>query len=329
MKFDDKNNIVEVCLFESYLAKFFIEHNAIFTPVISKVLDALEKVIALNASNLLYDRILFSIFSNLTKEFPDIKNISSIQQNNSIIVFDTFFKYFTERMINSIQSPPRDEDDGFSLPSLSILAQHSLFKRQKQGEAKLLRKMRPQELFSQKNRGVMEIDSFNTEERSNSFGILSSADTPENLKNYFSFFACPSRQFYVAKENSLMALWLRERYLPVIAGASGGVGKTISKINSLIPLSKTEYQLLGILIASSTIALGHHSFFEVMMPLSLITGPLQNKINLLEFYEQVIPETVKCLTSYKNHIQSSYGAQLIEEFVFEDTLSNENLNSIY
>lgn len=114
-----------------------------------------------------------------------------------------------------------------------------------------------------------------------------------------------------------MAQWLRERYLPVISGASGGIGNTVSKINSLIELSKKEYQLLGLLVASSTIALGHHSFFEVLRPLSFFLGNLEDKSNLLEFYEQVIPEDIKHSPSYIAHIKSDNGMKLIEEFVFQ------------
>ncbi|OCH99468.1 hypothetical protein A8135_07235 [Legionella jamestowniensis] len=51
MTFDHKNNCIEVCLFESYLAKYFIEHPEIFEPLISKILTAFEQVIARKSNN--------------------------------------------------------------------------------------------------------------------------------------------------------------------------------------------------------------------------------------------------------------------------------------
>ncbi|BCA95885.1 hypothetical protein TUM19329_22460 [Legionella antarctica] len=81
-------------------------------------------------------------------------------------------------------------------------------------------------------------------------------------------------------------------------------------------LSKIEYQLLGILVASSTISLGHHSFFEVLRPLSFFIGELEEKSNLLEFYEQTIPEDIRLLPSYKSHIENY--SKLIDEVIFDN-----------
>lgn len=318
MKFDDKNNIIEVCLFESYLAKYFIEHQDIFKPLINKVLMAIDHIIVINSENPIFERMLFSTFSKVMEENLDIKNMEALKQSGSLVAFDTFFKYFTEYVmsLSSIKLPEREQQNPIKVPSLGVLSQQSLFKSTQYGDKKLLDRMRPASLFSEKNRGVVDVDPDHFEEKIRDLGILSSADTPTELKNYFSFSHMPSRPYYAPNEDSLMAQWLRERYLPVISGASGGIGKTISKINSLVPLSKKEYQLLGILVASSTVALGHHSFFEVLRPLSFLIGSLEDKSNLLEFYEQIIPEDIKLSSSYKAHIESDNGMKLIEEFVF-------------
>lgn len=314
MKFDNRNNIVEVCLFESYLAKYFIETPDIFKSLINKILDAFEQIIQQNTDNHMFNRMVFSVFSTLAEDVPGLTNIQTLKESKSLIGFDTFCKYFTERVmsISSIKLPEIVLEQPIS--SLSALAQQSLFKSQKSGEAKSLAKMRPSQLFSDKNRGVIDIDV--SEMNTRDHGILSDEYTPESLKNYFVTPHTPGYIYYEPKEDSSMAQWLRKHYLPVITGASGGIGKTISKINSFMALSKTEYQLLGLLIASSTIALGHHSFFEVIRPLSFFTGNLVEKANLLEFYEQIIPEEIRALTSYQSHI-AKYG-ELIQEFVFDN-----------
>ncbi|ASQ47389.1 hypothetical protein [Legionella clemsonensis] len=318
MIFDDKNNIIEVGLFESYLAKYFIEHPEIFKPLIDKILNAIEQVIISNSENYLFNRMLFSTFSTLIEEHPHISDMNAVKQSNSLVVFNTLCKFFTEGVMSlpSLKLPNIELEYSIQPPSLSALAQQSLFKSKQFGEAQFLDKMRPDYLFSDKNRGVVAVDDFDSEIKTRNLGILSPTDTPNDLKDYFLSSHFPSRQYYSPKEDSLMALWLRKHYLPVISGASGGIGKIISKISSLLVLSKKEYQLLGILIASATIALGHHSFFEVLRPLSFIIGELEEKNNLLEFYEQVIPEEVRRLPSYKAHVENYFG--LIEEFVFNE-----------
>ncbi|WP_058449826.1 hypothetical protein [Legionella jamestowniensis] len=241
--------------------------------------------------------------------------MNALKQSKSLVVFDTFTKFFTERVLSypAIKLPEKGLKNSNEIPSLSALVQQSLFKSKQFGKTQLLNRMRPATLFSDRNRGIVAVENLDEIETRN-LGILSTEDTPNDLKDYFVSPHFPSRQYYQPKENSLMALWLRKYYLPVISGASGGVGKTISEINSLIVLSTNDYKLLAILIASSTIALGHHSFFEVIRPLSFFVGELEEKSNLVEFYEQVIPEEVKQLPSYKSHIETYSG--LINEFVF-------------
>jgi len=319
MKLDDKNNIIEVCLFESHLAKYFIEHPEIFKPLINKVLEAAEHVITINSESRMFNRLLFSVFSTVAEEYPDIDDMEDLKKSDSLVVFDTFFKYFTERVISfsTTNLPERKLQKSIQTTSLGVLAQQSLFKSQEYAQDMLLDKMRPSDLFSDEHRGIIEVDIIDDEEQTTNLGILSFTDTPAELTNYFSLPHFPARQYYTPKEDSLMAQWLRERYLPVISGASGGIGNTVSKINSLIKLSNKEYQLLGLLVASSTIALGHHSFFEVLRPLSFFLGNLEDKSNLLEFYEQVIPEDIKHSPSYIAHIKSDNGMKLIEEFVFQ------------
>lgn len=316
---DEKNNIIAVALFETYLAKYFFEHFEIFRPLIRKVLTGIENVIEVNMETPRFERVLFSVFSMCANQGCQFTDLETLKQSESIIELDTFLKFFME---HALAIPdiviPQPELDKKSIPSLSTLARLSLFKKPNEGQKHFQEIMRPDNLFSEANRGVIELEEVE-EYASRRFGILSDENTPDELKNRLSFDNYPARQIYSPKESSMMAQWSRKHYLPVISGASGGIGKTISRMASFIDFSTSEYQLLGIMIASSTIALGHHSFFEVMRPLTFLTGQLHEQEDLMAFYEQMIPEEVKALESYQKHMEGSHGANLINEFDFKAT----------
>ncbi len=326
MTFDDKNNIVEVCLFESFLAKYFIEHPEIFEPLLDKIAIAIDSLIQANSKNSDFDRRLFATFTETLSQDSSLKNFDAVKKSRSLIIWDTFLKYFIERVMtipNLIYPSLKRES---SLESLKGLIHYSLFNTTPNlYQKKLLEKMRPNDLFSDENRGCIELEeepvvpSFN-------IGILSETSEtsiPEELVNYLKFENYPSKQFYAPKEDSEMANWLREHYLPVISGASGGIGKTISYLTTLLNFSSIEYKLLGLLVASSTIALGHHSFFEVMRPLSFIMNFIEEKEDLCAFYEQVIPAEIKALSSYKEHMSGPYGAALIKNLSFAEKEAGE------
>lgn len=324
MKFDEKKNIVSVCLFESYLAKYFVEHPAIFQPLTDKIFNAVKRLIEDNAKNRMFDRHLFSVFTRLMDIDQTISDFKSLRNSNSIVAYDTFFKYFVEDIMKNltIRIPENHSSAAKHVPRLAELCHFSIFHDYQKGIDSLYRIMRPRWLFKNSNRGVTELkEKEPADEPSNDLGILASKDTPDTLKGYFPNAHLPSRPLYSPNESSEMAKWLRKYHLPVIAGASGGISITVSYLSSIVQFSKEEYQLLGILIASSTIAMGHHSFFEVMRPLSFFTGTLEEKDCLLAFYEQTIPEFVKKLPSYQEHMKSTAGATLIEEFAFREKSS--------
>jgi hypothetical protein len=322
LAFDDKNNNIEVCLFESFLSRYFLDNPNIFQPVIIKVLSAIERFIAANSENLRLSRVLFSVFSTLSEQDASITDFEQLKQSCSLITIDTFMKYFSEQVMTlpDIKIPMPQLRDG----TLKALVHLTLFKTPGRGQTLFLEAMRPKTMFSDINRGVIELNSVEEVQTSN-IGILSTKDTPNELRNYLCFNNFSCRQYYAPKEDSEMTKWLRAHYLPVISGASGGTGKILSQLSPLIDFSRRDYQLMGLLIASSTVALGHHSFFEVLRPLSLILSPLEEQNNLLSFYEQCIPPEIKALESYQAYIRSKYGASLIHEFTFD---SKRDINSI-
>ncbi len=320
---DDRKNIINVCLFESFLAKYFLEHPEIFDSLKEKIFVAIEELIKINSNNPKFERLLFSSFSSLSEQNRSINNLKAVRESRSLIVFDTFLKYFVERVmfVENIIIPSLKSE--ITASSLQEGGQFTLFKiLPPLSPDQLFNKMRPITVFSDQNRGVISIEDEDLDDANSNIGILSPKDTPAQLVDYLTFPNYPSRQCYLPKEDSEMAKWLRAHCLPVISGASGGVGKTISSLAKLMDFSANDYMLMGLLIASSTVALGHHSFFEVMRPLSFVTGCLQEQKDLLAFYEQVIPTEVKELGSYKSHIHGTDGASLIEEICFEPECDN-------
>lgn len=316
MTLDERGNIVEVGQFESFLAKYFLENPGIFQGVRNKILDAVEQLIVLNAKHERFNRLLYLVFSILTSEgYPEIEDMKALRASNSVVLFDTFCKYFSEGVMELPDLIlPLEQESSLAQPVERTLTQTSFFKAPKLNEAQFLSQIRPAVLYADTNRGTVAAEE-RPERRTKNLGILSVKYLPDALKNYFAHPHAPSRQYHQPKEDSLMGMWLRKHYLPIISGASGGVSKTLNKLRLLSSFSSAEYQLLGLLIASSTVALGHHSFFEVIAPLSLLTKKVREQDSLLAFYEQVIPEEIRSLPSYQQHMEQY--APLINEFNFD------------
>ncbi|USQ13325.1 hypothetical protein J2N86_11610 [Legionella lytica] len=324
MTFDDKNNIVEVCIFESFLAKYFLEHPEIFDTLFNKMYSALDAFLKANEGNTDFDRRLFIVLSEVTQSHPTMTDLNAIKESGSVLVWNEFLKFFSEFVMTmpDLNYPPLKTVN--PTESLKALTHYSLFsKSPAQAQKLLLEKMRPDYLFSDEHRGCVDVDNAKVKPSFN-IGILSehkNTTIPKPLVNGLTFANYPSKQVYAPKEDSEMADWLREHYLPVISGASGTTGKTVSAISALCFLSSKEYKLLGLLIASATVALGHHSFFEVLRPLSFLTGFIEEQDSLFAFYEQVIPKDIKALDSYKEHMNSDYGVSLIMNLGFVETES--------
>ena len=64
------------------------------------------------------------------------------------------------------------------------------------------------------------------------------------------------------------------------------------------------------------VALGHHSFFEVMLVADKVGLKLQEKDTLLDFYLQCIPQSIQQSPQFKSFIDGKTGGQLIKEYHF-------------
>ncbi|MCC5792216.1 MAG: hypothetical protein JJT82_06350 [Legionellaceae bacterium] len=163
---DDRNNIIAVCLFESYLAKYMIEHPEIFDTILEKIADTLEKIISIHTQDRHFDRTLFSVFSILAEQQKEIKNFSALKTSRSLIAWDTFLKYFVERRLHQVESTMLQVSSDTSDVSADTLSHFSLFSGSYQRLTSFGDRMRPEALFSETNRGVVErkqVDDYTTD----------------------------------------------------------------------------------------------------------------------------------------------------------------------
>ncbi len=268
---DERRNLVSVTLFESYLAKFILEHPVHYQDAYLKLFDALRPLCATN------DRIQHAVFSLLQVQYPEYTLFDDFHsQHFSLPAADYLLKLLADHMF-----PPSKRSGAPNfLTAIDMTARSPANIR------------RNKKLFSHANRGVIEVEPISSSPNiTRAIGIVSKAYQPSDLMDYFSAAIEPSGQYYKPAEKSHVAIWLRERNLPVIAGSSGSTEALIARILPHAPaLSTEEKHLIAFTQACNMVANGHHSLFESMIvadDLKLI--PLQEADTPKALYLQCIP----------------------------------------
>lgn len=288
---DKKGNLVNVCLFESYLARHVLSQTSNYQELCLKILTQIEnffkpgenenypylKEIASDDPRLSLDRRVFSLFTTLSQKYPGYDSLDSIKNNFSLSVFLYFLKLMADRLLKRQYSDP---DLGF-------------FKRSPYSPE------RPVELFSEKNRGVTVL-GLDEEVSSQALGIMDDEYCPEDLQFFYETPGCPAKYYYMPDEQSSVATWLRERCLPIISGASGSTELLFARILPLLRLPLKEQEILFFIQAMDMVAQGHHSFFES----ALVAEHFHLKrsasvpIALIDFYLDWVPDTLKSQPSF-------------------------------
>lgn len=288
---DSKNNLISVCLFESYFAKETIEHQDIFKDSYLKLLDALENFLRGEGENKLLlneilkhkpkrfnlDREVFSSFSCLNQQFPGYNSFQSIKQNFSLSASNYLIKLIADHILK--------------LPE-QLAASNSFFSGQYNLRSPYS-PLRVAELFHESNRGVTEIDCDLVS--SKSLGIVEEQYQPNNLQDYYEHEIYPSMYLYEPKEDSYVAEWLRKRNLPIISGSSGSTELLFSYVFPLANLSKDEKKLIIFAQAMDMVAHGHHSLFEALIVAEhfKLDACLSGDVDLLSYYLHWVPQGVK------------------------------------
>ncbi len=297
---DEKQNLVVVTLFETHLAKFILEHAEVYQTVYFKLIDsimALTKESPTQNATLRaffrnkpegYDlpRYLYTVFSRVNESYPGHDSFESLKSNFNILASDYFLKIIADELLNAklAESPLPPS------PSLGFFPPQSPGKRSPYDPARCAT------LFLPENRGVLPIEEDEddaVELSTQDIGIVSIDCVPDTFKHYFEKAVYPARFNYNPDENSFVGQWLRERHLPIIAGASGSTDLLFSRLLPLAHLSPAEVQLLIVAQACSLIASGHHSFFETLLVADHFGHTLRDTDTLIDYYLQCFPATVR------------------------------------
>ncbi|KTD21033.1 hypothetical protein [Legionella londiniensis] len=312
MPVDIKGNHKEVCLFESYLAKFFLENSHYFEDLFKKIFPAIDTLLDSNKENQSFKRRFFLCESQVFSEHKSAGDYSKIKTSKSLIIYDTFLKFFCETVLKN------NEDYYLPLLKSSNVKQSlpfTLFGQSPKTVDSLEKYIREDIIFKPSERGAVETED-GDDFVSSKLGILLPEDTPFELRNYFDEHFC-AQMSYRANEKSHVAKWLRNHFLPIISGTSGSAETVFSQLSKVVKLSQEEAARLFLALTASTVALGHHSFFEVMLVADKVGLKLEEKPTLLEFYLQCIPEDIQQSLEFQKFIKSDTGGELIKKFTFE------------
>ncbi|WP_133130573.1 hypothetical protein [Legionella yabuuchiae] len=312
---DEKNNLVFVTLFESYLAKFVLEHPEFYSSAYKKLLislerllnienETLQRILSTKPHSLDLDRVLFSIFSQLKTQYSRYDSLLDVVSQFHLPAADYLVKLLTDHIFTPATSI-----------TIHSFAQMSMFKPIDDSSARRspYNPSRSSLLFHERNRGVLEKSSefLEEEEGTQTLGIVSDEFAPKDLIDYFEKPIYPARNIYKPNEESYVAKWLRQRSCPVISGASGSTEALLARIFPLIPaLTSEERKIILFAQACNMIANGHHSFFETMIVADSFGYKLEDKPSLLEFYLQCVPESI------------------LSSEVFQDFLASEAVQSL-
>jgi hypothetical protein len=324
---DEKNNLVVVTLFESYLAKFVLENPKFYQTVYYKIFDAIENYLKEDLEknrdldlflrngppNFSASRYIYSVFSRVNSLYPGQDSFETLKSNFHLLAADYFIKLISDELLNKIPYSPISfgKQTSESAPDSPGFFSSSIGKRSP------FNPNRPAELFNEKDRGVFPIIREESEEfdepEIRDLGIVSKEFTPPELTDYFEEPIFSARFYFQPNESSSVATWCRRRHLPVISGSSGSTEMLFSRIMNLLTLTHEETKLLVFSQACSMIANGHHSFFDAILVADHFGLKLEETDTLLEFYLQCVPDEIKAAPSFIEFLESASIQPLLQD----------------
>lgn len=96
---DEKDNYIEVTLFESYLSLFIVNHPEFYRDIYFKLFDAIETFIKANRNCKQADYCLKNIFSDLDRQWPGCNSFANLKKNFSLPAADTCIKFCAEAFL--------------------------------------------------------------------------------------------------------------------------------------------------------------------------------------------------------------------------------------
>jgi len=293
---DEKKNPVFTTLFESYLAKFTLENPELYQGTYLKLISEIETFISkkietfkLTSHQDTLDRIMFSIFTNVSQSYPGFDNFQTLKTKFNLSASDFFIKLIADNiLVPQVNETPHS-------PMKNFFDEIGASRRSP------FNPNRNPKLFSAENRGVTEIrltpnQFFDFEEidetQTYDLGIVSPSFRPIHFINFFNLPIEPAGTIYEPLESSYVAAWLRKHNCPVISGAAGTIEMMFSRIFPITTLTDEEKKIVIFAQACNMIANGHHSFFEAMLVADDFGFKLHPQKNMKDFYLQCIPQSI-------------------------------------
>lgn len=317
---DSYGNNVVITVYESCLSKTIVESRELYQELYFKISTSIKEVVDFNSENEKFKRRLYAVFSTINDEFPGHENINDLLKKDfNLYAANQFYKYFFENLINYATLPKRS-NQATHLASLTELVQTKIG-----ASDSLVNKLRFQtdsgQVFADKNRGRIEIESDFEGAKTTKLGITEETNTPAELVKYFSKLYEPGQSQFKRDYNSQISKWLQKRNLPFVSGPSGTAGTCLCGMFQLCTYSQKELKLYFMVLAASLVARGHHSFVETELIAQKIGFPIKDNCDFHAYYEQFL--TQEFIQSEKYHNFLITMANLKEE-----SLANNVINRI-
>lgn len=140
--------------------------------------------------------------------------------------------------------------------------------------------------------------------RDSTLGICDDDYALDIFENFHQFSYTPFKYRTEANESSPLVKHMRKKGIPFIAGPSGTTADVIEGLQFLYPeMSDADYRAYLNLLAASEVALGHHSFIEVI--LTACNAGVLPQVKLKDI-GQPIWEQIDYATMYKDFLSNEF-----------------------
>lgn len=298
---DKKGNLVVVTIFETYLAKFILEHSDFYQAPYLKIIEGIQRYLSSRlflAAMIRQDeryslpRHVYSLFSRVNDCFPGIDSFDALKARFTLPAADYLIKLVNDECFPSDSPVSKYEENHDSVLTLS-----PRFFMMTPGATETRRSplvpSRSPTLFADENRGVRERSSVSEPSTSRALGIVSAEFTPEDCKTYFSRPISPAGHLYEPDLESKVGAWLSRRHLPIVSGASGSTEALISRVFPLLTLDDSEKRMVIFAQSCNLIAHGHHSLGECFLVAQQLGFKCEESHQLIDYYKQCIPESIR------------------------------------
>lgn len=315
---DKHGNHVKTTQFESFLSKLIIENKRFYVPVYLKITHSIKNLMTHNASNKKFNEAFSFYFDDLNISYPGNNNIDDLlKEDFDFAAANGFFKKFFENVFEYAVKIPLERKNKFlslsELAQLKVCSSPTFFKR-------LATAVRPDSLFSEANRGRIELYPEEMPQTKN-LGIIDEEHIPQELCNYFKHPHKPALLQFKRDPKAEIVKKMSSKDLPYVSGASGTLGYCFKGMIQLDTYTAAELKLFFMALTAHCVSKGHHSFYEVQVVAETLGFNIDDNKARREFYEQFLATEFINSPEYKTFITSEPIATYFEEYKDNKSLS--------